>query len=212
MDDLYKMRRDYDGGELNESDPAGDPLEMFERWLQEAVEAGVSEPNAMTLATATADGKPSARVVLLKEVNSGGFVFFTNYLSRKGGELLENRQAALVFDWHTMARQVRIEGNAERLSAEASDAYFNARPRDAQIGAWTSPQSRIVKGRGELDERLRAVEERFARKEVVRPDHWGGFLIRPTAVEFWQGRRSRLHDRILFCHTDEGWSMHRLAP
>lgn len=206
------MRREYEAGELTEREMASDPLEMFGRWLQEAVDAGVTEPNAMTLATATAEGRPSARVVLLKEVNSEGFVFFTNYLSRKGRELLVNPHAALVFDWHEMERQVRIEGGVERLPAVASDAYFDARPENAKIGAWTSPQSKIVKDRSELDALLQAAEERFAQEEIHRPDHWGGFLIRPTVVEFWQGRPNRLHDRIACYKTEEGWSMHRLAP
>jgi pyridoxamine 5'-phosphate oxidase len=206
------MGREYEAGELTEREMASDPLEMFGRWLQEAVDAGVTEPNAMTLATATAEGRPSARVVLLKEVNSEGFVFFTNYLSRKGRELLVNPHAALVFDWHEMERQVRIEGSVERLPAVASDAYFDARPENAKIGAWTSPQSKIVKDRSELDALLQATEQRFAHKEIHRPDHWGGFLIRPTVVEFWQGRPNRLHDRIACYKTEEGWSMHRLAP
>lgn len=212
MDNLHDMRREYEAGELTEREMASDPLEMFGRWLQEAVDAGVTEPNAMTLATATAEGRPSARVVLLKEVNSEGFVFFTNYLSRKGRELLVNPHAALVFDWHEMERQVRIEGGVERLPAVASDAYFDARPENAKIGAWTSPQSKIVKDRSELDALLQAAEERFAQEEIHRPDHWGGFLIRPTVVEFWQGRPNRLHDRIACYKTEEGWSMHRLAP
>ena len=212
MDHLHNMRREYEAGELTEREMASDPLEMFGRWLQEAVDAGVTEPNAMTLATATAEGRPSARVVLLKEVNSEGFVFFTNYLSRKGRELLVNPHAALVFDWHEMERQVRIEGSVERLQAVASDAYFDARPENAKIGAWTSPQSKIVKDRSELDALLQASEQRFAHKEIHRPDHWGGFLIRPTVVEFWQGRPNRLHDRIACYKTEEGWSMHRLAP
>jgi pyridoxamine 5'-phosphate oxidase len=166
----------------------------------------------MTLATATTEGKPSARVVLLKEMNSEGFVFFTYYLSRKGRELLLNPHAALVFDWHEVERQVRIEGRVEKLPAVESDAYFNSRPENAKIGAWTSPQSKIVKDRIELDELRKETVQRFAHKEIHRPDHWGGFLIRPTVIEFWQGRPDRLHDRIAFYKTEEGWSMHRLAP
>jgi len=212
MDNLYDMRREYEAGELNENDLTSDPLEMFGKWLEEAVTAGVTEPNAMTLATATTEGRPSARVVLLKEMNSEGFVFFTNYLSRKGRELLMNPYAALVFDWHEMERQVRIEGRVEKLTAGESDVYFNSRPENAKIGAWTSPQSKIVRDRSELDELQREVEQRFAHKQIFRPDHWGGFLIRPTVVEFWQGRPDRLHDRIACYKTEEGWSMHRLAP
>ena len=212
MDKLYDMRREYEAGELNEQDLTAEPLVMFSRWLQEAVNTGVTEPNAMTLATATTEGKPSARVVLLKEVNSEGFVFFTNYLSRKGRELLENPHAALVFDWHEMERQVRIEGRVEKLTAKESDDYFISRPENAKIGAWTSPQSKIVKNRSELDKLRKETEQRFAHKEIHRPDHWGGFLIRPTVIEFWQGRPDRMHDRIAYYKTEEGWSMHRLAP
>lgn len=212
MDYLHNMRREYETGELYEKDLTSDPLEMFGRWLQEAVNAGISEPNAMTLATASVEGRPSARVVLLKEVNTQGFVFYTNYLSRKGHELLLNPHVALVFDWHEMERQVRIEGSAERVTAEESDAYFNSRPENAKIGAWTSPQSKIVKDRIALDELLKVTEQKFANKTIHRPDHWGGFLIRPTVVEFWQGRPNRLHDRIACYKTEEGWSMHRLAP
>ena len=212
MDKLYDMRREYEAGELNEQDLTAEPLVMFGRWLQEAVNTGVTEPNAMTLATATTEGRPSARVVLLKEVNSEGFVFFTNYLSRKGRELLENPHAALVFDWHEMERQVRIEGRVEKLTAKESDDYFISRPENAKIGAWTSPQSKIVKDRSELDKLRKETEQRFAHKEIHRPDHWGGFLIRPTVIEFWQGRPDRMHDRIAYYKTEEGWSMHRLAP
>jgi len=212
MDKLYDMRREYEAGELNEQDLTAEPLVMFSRWLQEAVNTGVTEPNAMTLATATTEGRPSARVVLLKEVNSEGFVFFTNYLSRKGRELLENPHAALVFDWHEMERQVRIEGRVEKLTAKESDDYFISRPENAKIGAWTSPQSKIVKDRSELDKLRKETEQRFAHKEIHRPDHWGGFLIRPTVIEFWQGRPDRMHDRIAYYKTEEGWSMHRLAP
>lgn len=206
------MRQEYEGGFLDESQMAADPLEMFHRWLSEAVRAGVTEPNAMTLATASPEGRPSARVVLLKEVNAQGFVFFTNYLSRKGRELLANPHAALVFDWHVMERQVRIEGRVERVTAEESDAYFLSRPEAARIGAWTSPQSKIVKNRAELDALQQEVERKFADKGIHRPDHWGGFLIRPDVIEFWQGRPNRLHDRIACYRTEEGWSMHRLAP
>jgi len=206
------MRQEYEGGFLDESQMTADPLEMFHRWLEEAVRAGVTEPNAMTLATSSPEGRPSARVVLLKEVNAQGFVFFTNYLSRKGRELLSNPHAALVFDWHEMERQVRIEGRVERVSAEESDAYFRSRPEAAKIGAWTSPQSKIVKDRAELDGLQKEVEQKFAEKAIHRPDHWGGFLIRPEVIEFWQGRPNRLHDRIACYRTEEGWSMHRLAP
>ena len=191
---------------------AADPMEMFAWWLEEAIAGGIDEPNAMTLATATMDGKPSARVVLLKEMTAHGFAFFTNYLSRKGRELLANPQAALVFDWHPMARQVRIEGGVELLSSEESDAYYLSRPENARIGAWSSPQSRIVKDRATLDALQREVERRFAQEPLPRPDHWGGYLVRPERIEFWQGRPDRMHDRLVYEKKEEGWNLQRLAP
>lgn len=199
-------------GNLNEELMPQDPMQMFKMWFSEAIETGLTEPNAMTVATASLDGKPSARVVLLKEVNNMGFVFFTNYLSRKGREITVNPEVALVFDWHDMERQVRVEGRAEKLPVEDSDAYFNSRPEDAKIGAWASPQSKIVKNRDELEKLEDEIMEQFEDMEVHRPSHWGGYLIRPSVIEFWQGRPNRMHDRIVYYNTEEGWSMHRLAP
>ncbi len=212
MKKLHRMRREYDSGALQEHEMAADPMEMFAWWLEEAIAGGIDEPNAMTLATATMDGKPSARVVLLKEMTAHGFAFFTNYLSRKGRELLANPQAALVFDWHPMARQVRIEGGVELLSSEESDAYYLSRPENARIGAWSSPQSRIVKDRATLDALQREVERRFAQEPLPRPDHWGGYLVRPERIEFWQGRPDRMHDRLVYEKKEEGWNLQRLAP
>ena len=212
MKKLHRMRREYDSGALQEHEMAADPMEMFARWLEEAIAGGIDEPNAMTLATATMDGKPSARVVLLKEMTAHGFAFFTNYLSRKGRELLANPQAALVFDWHPMARQVRIEGGVELLSSEESDAYYLSRPENARIGAWSSPQSRIVKDRATLDALQREVERRFAQEPLPRPDHWGGYLVRPERIEFWQGRPDRMHDRLVYEKKEQGWNLQRLAP
>ena len=191
---------------------AADPMEMFARWLEEAIAAGIDEPNAMTLATATPEGKPSARVVLLKEMTRNGFTFFTNYRSRKGEELRLNPYAALMFDWHEMARQVRIEGAVEQLPPDESDAYYLSRPENARIGAWTSPQSRVVADRGELDALQREVEQRFAQEPLPRPDHWGGYLVRPERIEFWQGRPNRMHDRLVYEKNEEEWSLQRLAP
>ena len=212
MDILHHMRQEYAAGSLNETDMPHNPMEVFNVWLDFAIKSGLSEPNAMMVATATPDGKPSARVVLLKEVNDNGFVFFTNYLSRKGRELVVNPEAAIVFDWHDIERQVRIEGRAEKLTAEESEAYFNERPEDAKIGAWASPQSKIIKDREELEKLEEEIVEQFEDMPVHRPSHWGGYLIRPSVIEFWQGRPSRMHDRIVYYKTEDGWTMHRLAP
>lgn len=212
MKKLFEFREEYKKGELNEAEVKANPMEQFQQWLQTAIESAIPEPNAMTLATCTANGKPSARVVLLKEINKNGFVFFTNYLSQKGRELLENPFAALVFDWHVIERQVRVEGRVEKLSIEESDIYFNERPREAQIGAWTSPQSKILKNREELNILQNSYEEKFQNIQIPRPPHWGGFIVLPTTIEFWQGRPSRLHDRLVYHKTEEGWTLHRLAP
>jgi len=212
MSKLSEMRQEYEAGVLDETRMASDPLVVFNEWMEQAIAAGLLEPNAMTVATATADGKPSARVLLLKEVNGEGFVFFTNYQSRKGEELMANPYAALVFDWHTLQRQVRVEGEVEKLSPEASDDYFNSRPEGARVGAWVSPQSKVVQGREELNRLQEEQEKRFREEPVYRPPHWGGFLVRPTAVEFWQGRPSRLHDRVVYHKTEGGWTKQRLAP
>ena len=212
MDSLHQMRQEYAAGSLNETNMPQNPMEEFNVWLDFAINSGLTEPNAMTVATATPDAKPSARVVLLKEVNDKGFVFFTNYMSRKGRELIVNPEVAIVFDWHDIERQVRVEGRAEKLSEEESEAYFNERPEDAKIGAWASPQSKIVKDRDELEKHLEEIEEQFEDMPVHRPNHWGGYLIRPSVIEFWQGRPSRMHDRIVYYKTEDGWTMHRLAP
>lgn len=206
------MRQEYTNGSLNEKEMPADPLILFNEWLNFAIEANLTEPNAMTVATSTPDGKPSMRVLLLKEVNENGFVFFTNYLSRKGREIKSNPNVAIVFDWHDIERQVRIEGKAEKLPAHLSDEYFNIRPESAQIGAWASPQSKIVKDRAELESLENDALEQFEDKDVYRPEHWGGYLIKPETIEYWQGRPSRMHDRIVYYKDEEGWTMHRLAP
>ena len=206
------MRQEYAAGSLNEEEMASDPIQEFGEWMNAAISAGLSEPNAMTVATATPEGKPSARVVLLKEFNNEGFVFFTNYHSRKGKELKSNPFAAVLFDWHDIERQVRIEGMVEKLSEEDSDEYFESRPESAKIGAWASPQSRIIKNREEIEKLQEEIEDQFDELPVHRPGHWGGYLIRPTTIEFWQGRPNRMHDRIVYYKTEEGWTMHRLAP
>ncbi len=212
MSNLYQMRQEYAAGSLHEEDMALNPVQEFEEWMDAAITAGLPEPNAMTVATATPGGKPSARVVLLKEVNEEGFVFFTNYKSRKGRDIEKNPFVAILFDWHVLERQVRIEGSIEKLSEEESDDYFDSRPESAKIGAWASPQSHIIKDREELERLQEEIEDQFDELPVHRPGHWGGYLVRPTAVEFWQGRPNRMHDRIVYYKTEEGWSMHRLAP
>lgn len=209
---IADLRCDYTTQGLSEADAPPEPFTLFESWFEEVLAAGLADPNAMTLATATTNGRPSARIVLLKGFDSQGFVFFTNYESRKGEELAANPYAALVFWWGPLERQVRIEGHVERVDHAASDAYHDSRPRDSQLGAWASPQSRMLDGRAVLEARLADAEARFAGAPVPRPPHWGGFRLIPDVVEFWQGRTSRLHDRLRYLRIDEGWTLGRLAP
>jgi pyridoxamine 5'-phosphate oxidase len=207
------MRRDYAGGELDEADLAGNWPTQFGRWLADAADAGLPEPNAMVVATADVTGRPSARTVLLKGYDEAGFVFFTNYQSRKGTELAANPYASVVFPWFAMFRQVLVVGSVERTSRAETEAYFATRPRGAQLGAWASPQSRSLSGRAELQEAWRAAERDFGDDPVPAPPHWGGFRVVPETVEFWQGRTSRLHDRLRFRRSDpDGWIVERLAP
>ncbi len=208
---LSSLRTEYGRSELSPKGVDPDPIRQFIAWFREAGEAGVTEPNAMTLCTATASGRPSGRIVLLKDVTQDGFTFFTNYESRKGRELAENSWASLVFWWREMERQVRIEGSVERVEHRASDAYFAVRPRGSQIGAWASPQSNVIESRTVLEERAREVEERFA-GEIPRPDFWGGYSLKPLHIEFWQGRRNRLHDRVRYSRAGSRWKIERLAP
>ena len=206
-------RYDYSVADLSAKEMADDPIQEFQTWLKLAEEADIREPNGMALATASATGAPSVRFVLLRGVDSEGFLFYTNYESRKARELLENPQASLAFWWPTLERQIRIEGVVERAAAAESDAYFDSRPRGSQLGAWTSPQSQVIEQREILVERLTETVERFKDRPVPRPDFWGGFRLRPTAIEFWQGRPSRLHDRIHYLkHPESGWLKERLAP
>jgi pyridoxamine 5'-phosphate oxidase len=206
------VRREYGLAGLSEGDLAADPIEQFRRWLDQARAAAPEEFTAMTLATADRQGRPSARVVLLKGVDERGFVFYTNYDSRKGQELLENPRAALVFYWPALDRQVRVEGTVERTSREESEAYFRSRPLGSRLGAWASPQSRPVAGRGELEQWVREAGERFG-EEVPLPEEWGGFRVRPEVIELWQGRPSRLHDRLRYVRLPDGpWRIERLAP
>lgn len=210
--DLSRMRRDYADAGLDEASAGADPVIVFDRWLDEAIEAGVHEPNAMALATATPDGRPSSRIVLLKGFDSAALVFFTSYESRKGRELAANPYAAATMLWHPLQRQVRVEGAVTPIDAAASDAYFASRPRGSQISAVASPQSQTIADRSVLDQRRGHVEQEFDGRDVQRPPTWGGYRIALDVVEFWQGRSSRFHDRIRFVRTDAGWDRQRLAP
>lgn len=210
--DIAGLRQEYVRGGLDLPDLASDPVEMVERWLQDAVTAGLHEPNAMVLSTATPDGRPSSRMVLLKGVGPDGFVFYTNRSSRKGEELALNARCALLFPWHPLERQVRVEGVAEVLDEARVAAYFRSRPRAAQLGAWASEQSRPVASRAELTAAYARAEERFGDEEVPVPPHWGGYRVVPEVVELWQGRPGRMHDRLAYRRSGGGWEVVRLAP
>ena len=197
---------------LNEEDVEPEPIRQFGRWFDEAVAAGQPEPEAMALATATPAGEPSLRFVLLRGIDERGFVFYTNERSRKGREMAANPRVALTFRWWTVERQVRVAGTAAPVEPSEADAYFKSRPRGAQLGAWASAQSAVLPSRAALDEQLGAVTERFAGREVPRPSWWGGFRIRPAEVEFWQGRRDRLHDRLAYSRVGGEWQVQRLSP
>ena len=210
--DIAGIRKNYSLETLDEKNIAANAIDQFTAWWDEAVKSEIDEVNAMTLATATPDGKPSARIVLLKGYDENGFVFFTNYNSNKGHVLELNAHAALVFFWKELERQIRIEGTVEKVSAEESDDYFHSRPASSQIGAWASPQSTVIPGRNILDENVSRFSAQFG-DEVPRPAHWGGFRLKPGMIEFWQGRSSRLHDRMRYTKTVENtWKIERLAP
>ena len=210
--DYAGFRHEYIGGGLRRADLDPDPIKQFQSWFAAAIKAGISDANAMTLATCV-DNKPSARVVLLKDFDEGGFVFFTNYSSDKGRQLEKNPNAALVMYWMEVERQIRIEGKVEKTSREESEEYFHTRPFGAQLGAWTSHQSAVIDARRVLDARLEEMKQRFAEGQIPLPPHWGGFRLKPDQMEFWQGRPDRLHDRFRYTLQSSGsWSINRLAP
>jgi pyridoxamine 5'-phosphate oxidase len=213
MENIADIRKDYQLETLSEADVAADPIVQFGKWWDEAVKSDIVEVNAMTLATADTKGIPSARIVLLKEYDAKGFVFFTNYNSNKGEQLSQNPNACLVFFWKELERQVRITGTTEKISMEESIAYFNKRPDGSKIGAWASPQSLAVAGKAWLKETFDYYRERFKHGEIPKPPHWGGYRVKPFTIEFWQGRPSRMHDRIQYTlNADGNWAIERLAP
>jgi len=210
---IADLRQNYTLAGLSETDIDSDPIVQFGVWFQQALDGDLIEPNAMTLATATSDGKPSARIVLLKGVDERGFVFYTNYESQKGRQLIVNPYAALVFLWDKLERQVRIEGKVVKLDIEESKEYFHSRPKASQLGAWASDQSRVIPNREVLEQKLEDLKTEYKDAAVPIPEHWGGFRVIPNRIEFWQGRPSRLHDRLVYDLQDDGnWQVQRLSP
>ncbi|MCS6820679.1 MAG: pyridoxamine 5'-phosphate oxidase [Microscillaceae bacterium] len=214
IEKIANLRKEYTLASLDIADVPPNPLVLFEKWFQQALDSQVLEANAMFLATVDAENKPSGRVVLLKGIENGNFLFYTNYLSRKGQEIAHNPHVCLTFFWAELERQVRIEGTASQASAQTSDNYFHSRPRDSQIGAWVSPQSQVIQSRDFLEKSWEFYVQQFSGKELIqRPPYWGGYAVSPQKIEFWQGRPSRLHDRILYTlQSDNTWKIERLAP
>lgn len=213
MSSIAAIRKEYKLKSLDESEAEVNPIKQFDRWWQDAIASDIDEVNALTLATTSSDGKPSARIVLLKGYDSNGFVFFTNYESRKGKELAENPAGCMIFFWKELERQVRIDGTINKVSEAESDAYFFSRPAGSQVGAWVSPQSTVIESRDIIEQRLQQFQQQFAESPITRPPHWGGYQLVPEAIEFWQGRPSRLHDRLRYTRQeDQQWKMERLAP
>lgn len=209
---IASIRKDYQLKSLDESDVQPNAIDQFSIWWDEALKAQIEEVNAMTLCTTRPDGRPSARIVLLKGFDQAGFVFYTNYESEKGKHLAGNPFASIVFFWKELERQVRIEGACEKVTDDESDAYFRSRPLGSRIGAWVSPQSRTISGRSELEQRTEEIQKRFNLCDVSRPPHWGGYRVVPETIEYWQGRSNRLHDRILYTKKGNNWEITRLAP
>ncbi len=212
MNSIADIRKDYKMKTLSEEDVKKDPVAQFTAWWDEAIASEIDEVNAMTLATVNEQGRPSARIVLLKGIEENGFEFFTNYESRKGKEIETNEHAALVFFWKELERQVRVEGTVIKAPESVSDEYFLSRPVKSRIGAWSSPQSKVIPSRDVLDENVKTVEKKFEGKEVIRPSFWGGYVVKPEMIEFWQGRPGRLHDRIAYYLENGEWVIRRLAP
>jgi pyridoxamine 5'-phosphate oxidase len=209
---INTLRHDFSKQTLDVIDVNTNPILQFEKWFNEALEASVNEPNAMTVCTASKEGKPSARILLLRNFDEKGFVYYTNYKSRKGTEIAENPYCALVFFWPELERQVRVEGSIQKQTTEESDIYFNTRPKGSKLGAWTSEQSKVISSREVLNEEYEKISKKFPGDAVPRPPDWGGYLLKPATIEFWQGRPSRLHDRILFTRENNKWKIERLAP
>jgi pyridoxamine 5'-phosphate oxidase len=213
MNTIADIRKEYKLNSLSEKEAPPDPILQFDQWWNEAIKSGIEEPNAMTVATASGDGIPSARILLLKGFDKKGFVFFTNYNSYKAQQLLENPRACLVFFWKELERQVRITGLVEKINGQESDEYFNSRPEGSRIGAWASPQSQVIESRDWLLQNEKNVWQQFGEKKIERPPYWGGYRVRPVSIEFWQGRPNRLHDRIQYSLQDDAnWNIERLAP
>jgi pyridoxamine 5'-phosphate oxidase len=209
---LHSDRRDFSLHSLTEADLPNDPFEMFGIWFQQALDAEIPDPYTINVATVTKDNKPSSRILFMRDFNAEGFVFYTNYNSNKGDDIEHNPFATINFYWQQLERQIRISGKIEQVPAAISDAYFSKRPRESQIGAWSSDQSSTLQNREELEDKIAAVTKQFEGKDVPRPPHWGGYIVRPETFEFWQGRKSRLHDRILYSETENGWTTERLSP
>lgn len=209
---IYGLRTDYGTGNLDEKTARANPFEQFEIWLNEAIASQTDEPNAMVVTTVSGESKPSSRIVLLRGFDRNGLVFYTNYESQKGREIAENNHVALLFFWAKLERQIRIEGKISKISRQKSREYFSSRPRESQIGAWASAQSREIESRNELEEKTLQLEKKFANCDIPCPPFWGGYIVKPESFEFWQGRKSRLHDRLKYLKIKSGWQIERLSP